>query len=88
MEHIEAVPPILSLLCRELNERWFTAPAGNTRAPAQQIMFSESDTDVKTIVKSFTSDVSLAGPTPSVFSLKRISSVIVGRVWRKMKKVF
>jgi uncharacterized protein CbrC (UPF0167 family) len=50
---IEAVPPILSLLCRELNERRFTASAGTADAPTQQITFSESDTDVETIVKSF-----------------------------------
>ena len=53
MEEIEAVPPILSLLCRELNERRFAPPAGTTRKPAEQINFSEGDTDVETIIKSF-----------------------------------
>ena len=53
IDEIEAVPPILSLLCRELNERRFTAQAGTGDAPAQQITFSESDTDVETIVKGF-----------------------------------
>src|SRR6266536_5993459 len=53
MEEIEALPPILSLLCRELNERRFTEPAGRAEIPADQITFSESDTDVETIIKSF-----------------------------------
>jgi hypothetical protein len=53
IEEIEAVPPILSLLCRELNERRFTEPAGSPETPAEQITFSESDTDVETIIKSF-----------------------------------
>src|SRR6185312_11093523 len=53
MEEIEAVPPILSLLCRELNERRFVPPAGNAQKPAEQINFSENDTDVQTIIKSF-----------------------------------
>ncbi len=53
MEEIEAVPPILSLLCRELNERRFVPPAGKPGKPAEQITFSESDTDVETIIKSF-----------------------------------
>jgi len=53
IEEIEAVPPILSLLCRELNERRFTEPGGNVETPATQITFSESDTDVETIIKSF-----------------------------------
>lgn len=41
MEEIEAVPPILSLLCRELNERRFTSPAGSQQAPAEEIIFRE-----------------------------------------------
>ena len=53
MEEIEAFPPILSLLCRELNERRFTEPAGRAEIPADQITLSESDTDVETIIKSF-----------------------------------
>jgi hypothetical protein len=53
IEEIEAVPPILSLLCRELNERRFTASARTADAQTRQITFSESDTDVETIVKSF-----------------------------------
>src|SRR5262245_38921335 len=53
IDEIEAVPPILSLLCRELNERRFTEPAGTAQAPAKQITFSETDTDVETIIKTF-----------------------------------
>src|SRR4029450_8821883 len=37
LEEIEAVPPILSLLCRELNERRFTEPEGTAEEPAAQI---------------------------------------------------
>jgi tetratricopeptide (TPR) repeat protein len=50
---IEAVPPILSLLCRELNERRFTKPAGTPEAPAAQITFRESDADIETIIAAF-----------------------------------
>ena len=53
LEEIEAVPPILSLLCRELNERRFTQPGGAPKMPAQQMTFSESDADVETIIKTF-----------------------------------
>ncbi len=53
IEEIEAVPPILSLLCRELNERRFTEPGASAQTPAEQITFSESDADVETIIKSF-----------------------------------
>src|SRR6266536_1673870 len=53
IEEIEAVPPILSLLCRELNERRFTEPGGTPEMPARQITFSESDADVETIIKTF-----------------------------------
>jgi len=52
IEEIEAVPPILSLLCRELNERRFTKPAG-TEAPASQITFRESEADIETIIATF-----------------------------------
>jgi hypothetical protein len=53
LEEIEAVPPILSLLCRELNERRFTEPGGTPEMPARQMTFSKSDTDAETIIKSF-----------------------------------
>ncbi|PYI93723.1 MAG: hypothetical protein DME97_05555 [Verrucomicrobia bacterium] len=53
MEDIEAVPPILSLLCRELNERRFTSPAGGKQAPAEEITFQESDADIETIITAF-----------------------------------
>ncbi len=53
LEEIEAVPPILSLLCRELNERRFTEPAGAPEKPALQISFSKDDEDVETIIKTF-----------------------------------
>src|SRR5438067_5335721 len=60
MEDIEAVPPILSLLCRELNERRFTSPAGSKQAPAEEITFQESDADIETIITAFY-ERSLAG---------------------------
>jgi tetratricopeptide (TPR) repeat protein len=53
MEEIEAVPPILSLLCRELNERRFTSPAGSQHAPAEEIIFRESDADIETVITAF-----------------------------------
>ena len=53
IEEIEAVPPILSLLCRELNERRFTEPAGTPAAPAAEITFRESDADIETIISTF-----------------------------------
>lgn len=53
IEEIEAVPPILSLLCRELNERRFTQPAGSPEAPAAHLMFRENDADIETIIASF-----------------------------------
>ena len=53
MEEIEAVPPILSLLCRELNERRFTSPAGSPQSPAGEITFRESDADIETVITAF-----------------------------------
>jgi tetratricopeptide (TPR) repeat protein len=53
MEEIEGVPPILSLLCRELNERRFTPPAGSPQAPAEEITFRESDADIETVITAF-----------------------------------
>jgi hypothetical protein len=53
IEEIEAVPPILSLLCRELNERRFTEPGGASETPAQQITFRENEPDIGTIINAF-----------------------------------
>jgi len=53
MEEIEAVPPILSLLCRELNERRFASPAGSQQSPAEEITFRESDADIETVITAF-----------------------------------
>jgi tetratricopeptide (TPR) repeat protein len=53
IEEIEAVPPILSLLCRELNERRFASSAGSKQAPAEEITFQESDADIETIITAF-----------------------------------
>ena len=51
---IDADPPILSLLCRELNERRFTKPLGTPEKPAEQITFlREDEADIKTIITSF-----------------------------------
>ncbi len=55
IEEIEAVPPILSLLCRELNERRFTEHADTPEKPAAQITFPfhESVTNIETIIAAF-----------------------------------
>jgi hypothetical protein len=53
IEEIEAVPPILSLLCRELNERRFTKRAGSPAPPINQITFRESEADIETIIAAF-----------------------------------
>jgi tetratricopeptide (TPR) repeat protein len=53
MEEIEAVPPILSLLCRELNESRFTSPAGSQQSPIEEIIFRESDADIETVITAF-----------------------------------
>ena len=53
IEEIEAVPPILSLLCRELNERRFAKPLGTPEKPAAQITFRESQADIETIIAAF-----------------------------------
>ena len=46
LEHIEAVPPILSMLCRELNER-------RIAEKTPQIVFDERETDVEKILDQF-----------------------------------
>ncbi len=53
IEEIRAVPPILSLLCRELNERRFSEPPGTPTAPAAEIHFEEKTTDVSAILANF-----------------------------------
>ena len=53
LEEIEAVPPILSLLCRELNERRFTEHAGTAEKSVAQITFHEGETDIETIIATF-----------------------------------
>jgi tetratricopeptide (TPR) repeat protein len=53
IEEIEAVPPILSLLCHELNERRFAAPEGTRENPAEQVTFSEAAAAVEGIISSF-----------------------------------
>ena len=53
IDDIDAVPPILSLLCRELNERRFAAPYGTVDRPAEQMTFRERDADIETIIAAF-----------------------------------
>jgi hypothetical protein len=53
IEEIEAVPPILSLLCHELNERRFAYPAGTPEAPAAQITFREVDGYIEKTIATF-----------------------------------
>ena len=52
LEEIEVVPPILSLLCRELNARRLVA-GPNVNSAAPQIMFNEGDAQIETIVATF-----------------------------------
>ena len=52
LTEIEAVPPILSLLCRELNERRFALGAAGG-APAAQVEFQEGDAAIETIIAAF-----------------------------------
>jgi tetratricopeptide (TPR) repeat protein len=53
LEGIEAVPPILSLLCRELNERRYPQPPGAFGPPLAEIVFDEQKTNVETILETF-----------------------------------
>jgi hypothetical protein len=53
LEEIEAVPPILSLLCRELNERRFAKPAGTPEKPAAHLTLNTVETDIETIIAIF-----------------------------------
>jgi hypothetical protein len=86
IEEIEAVPPILSLLCRELNERRFTRPAGTPEAPAAQISFSEGDADIETIISTFY-ERCLAGCPEAVRTfMKKSLSALAALVWRKMRR--
>jgi WD40 repeat protein len=53
LEEIEAVPPILSLLCRELNERRYPQPPGTSGPPLAEIVFDEQTTNVENILETF-----------------------------------
>jgi hypothetical protein len=53
LEEIEAVPPILSLLCRELNERRYPQGADNSGSPMAEVVFDEEQTNVETILETF-----------------------------------
>ena len=53
LEEIEVVPPILSLLCRELNMLRLTQPAAVEGRPTTQVTFRKGDTDVETIIATF-----------------------------------
>jgi WD domain, G-beta repeat len=53
LEVIEAVPPILSLLCRELNQGRYLQPPGVFGPPLAQIVFDEQTTNVETILETF-----------------------------------
>jgi hypothetical protein len=53
LEEIEAVPPILSLLCRELNERRYPQPSGAFGPPMAEIVFDEQDSNAETILETF-----------------------------------
>ena len=53
LEEVEAVPPILSLLCRELNERRFSQSTHGSWKPAEQITFREGEADIETIIAAF-----------------------------------
>jgi tetratricopeptide (TPR) repeat protein len=53
IEDIEAVPPILSLLCQELNLRRFPQPTGAEGRPVAQITFGEGESGIETIIANF-----------------------------------
>jgi hypothetical protein len=53
LEEIEAVPPILSLLCRELNERRYPQPSRAFGTPLAEIVFDERKTNVENILENF-----------------------------------
>jgi tetratricopeptide (TPR) repeat protein len=53
MAQIEAVPPILSLLCRELNERRLAGAGPQGQPSPTQISFTESGSDIQTIIAAF-----------------------------------
>jgi hypothetical protein len=50
IEDIEAVPPILSLLCQELNLRRFPQPPAPEGPPVAQITFGEGESGIETII--------------------------------------
>ena len=82
LEEIEAVPPILSLLCRELNLRRFTA----CRMPksAAQITFREGDKPTsKPSSPRSTSAASPGGRKPFASSSRRNSSATAARASRR-----
>jgi len=78
LEEIEAVPPILSLLCRELNERRFTEPGGTPEMPARQITFSEGETDIATIITTSGSTPQRTGAKLLVFEDGRMLGTVGG----------
>jgi hypothetical protein len=82
------VPPILSLLCRELNERRFTEPAGTLEAPAAQITFCETEADIETIIAAFY-ERCLAGRPEAVrtFIEEELVSYSGGRVAQDEKSI-
>jgi hypothetical protein len=53
LEEIDAVPPILSLLCRELNERRYQQPRDTFGLPLAEIVFEEQETDLESILENF-----------------------------------
>ena len=53
LEEIEAVPPILSLLCRELNERRSQQTRDTLGLPLAEIVFEEQETDFESILENF-----------------------------------
>ena len=65
IEDVEAVPPILSLLCQELNLRRFPQPAGAEGQPVAQITFGEGESGIETIIANFY-DRCLAGRPEAV----------------------
>jgi hypothetical protein len=52
-EEIEATPSILSLLCRELNERRYRQPTAAFNAPSAEIVYDEETTNLDPILETF-----------------------------------
>jgi WD40 repeat protein len=80
-EEVEAVPPILSLLCRELNERRIAAAQGSADPRLTQVTFREADAHIGTIVAAFYERCLVGRPDAvRLFVEEQLVSLAGGRV--------